>query len=264
MGDLITLNCPSCGGKLEISGNSSILTCNHCGSEYIVRREAGAISLETFARCPCCGRNDKVEKVSAIIRSNTQRSMSFDLNHLAQSTYSGNGTDYFKHIQNEQTVTTNLAKSLEPPTKPKNILRPELEKEIDNDWFLRGYLIFVVFSLLSLFLYLIMQETNTFRIMSFLSLPIIGLFLVGIVWYKGFASRKKIEKKNEEIRKRNNTKVEQWRLKNQLSLVSWETAIDNWKRLYYCYRDDVVFIPGWGTYASVDQMEEYLSQECKE
>ena len=72
MNDYITLSCPLCGGKLEVGTNTSILLCQHCETEHIVRRQGDAISLESFVRCPKCGRNDRVENVSSILKSHTQ------------------------------------------------------------------------------------------------------------------------------------------------------------------------------------------------
>lgn len=68
MGDLITLSCPSCGGKLEVDANTSILICQHCGTEHIVNRSGGSITLESYARCPICRRNDRVEKITSLLR----------------------------------------------------------------------------------------------------------------------------------------------------------------------------------------------------
>ena len=65
MSDFVTLSCPHCGGKLEVSRNTLSLVCQHCGTEHLVRREEGSILLEGFARCPVRKRNDRVEKVSA-------------------------------------------------------------------------------------------------------------------------------------------------------------------------------------------------------
>lgn len=62
--EFITLNCPSCGGKLKILPNSETLVCNYCGAEHLVRRAVTGVTLETFARCPTCGRNDKSVKVT--------------------------------------------------------------------------------------------------------------------------------------------------------------------------------------------------------
>jgi predicted RNA-binding Zn-ribbon protein involved in translation (DUF1610 family) len=43
--DFITLSCPNCGGKLEITPDMERFTCQFCGNEHIVRRTAGAVSL---------------------------------------------------------------------------------------------------------------------------------------------------------------------------------------------------------------------------
>ena len=44
--DFITLACPNCGGKLEITPDVERFACQFCGHEHIVRRNDGAISLE--------------------------------------------------------------------------------------------------------------------------------------------------------------------------------------------------------------------------
>lgn len=94
MEELITLSCPSCGGELEVNANTSVLKCRYCGTEFLVRRDHGAVSLESYARCPKCGRNDRVEKVTAILRSQPE----------------GSG----------------LAKSLAPPERPSPLPKPQL------------------------------------------------------------------------------------------------------------------------------------------
>lgn len=43
--DFITLACPSCGGKLEITPDMERFACKFCGSEHLVRRSGGAVSL---------------------------------------------------------------------------------------------------------------------------------------------------------------------------------------------------------------------------
>ena len=66
---MISLVCPSCGGKLTVAKHANSLVCEHCGNEHIIRRENNGIFLEAHARCPNCGRNDKSKKVSAISKS---------------------------------------------------------------------------------------------------------------------------------------------------------------------------------------------------
>jgi hypothetical protein len=45
MPDFVTLSCPSCGGKLQITNNIERFACGYCGNEHVVRRGGGIISL---------------------------------------------------------------------------------------------------------------------------------------------------------------------------------------------------------------------------
>lgn len=45
MADIITLTCPKCGGKLEITPDIERFACAHCGNEHLVRRGIGVITL---------------------------------------------------------------------------------------------------------------------------------------------------------------------------------------------------------------------------
>jgi len=45
MTDFVTLTCPSCGGKLQITNDIEQFVCGHCGNEHIVRRGGGIIAL---------------------------------------------------------------------------------------------------------------------------------------------------------------------------------------------------------------------------
>jgi len=49
-GDFITLSCPNCGGKLNITSDIERFACQFCGHEHIVRRNDGMISLEPIMR----------------------------------------------------------------------------------------------------------------------------------------------------------------------------------------------------------------------
>jgi ribosomal protein S27E len=45
MSEFITLTCPSCGGKLQITYNVERFACANCGNEHLVKRQGGAIFL---------------------------------------------------------------------------------------------------------------------------------------------------------------------------------------------------------------------------
>lgn len=46
MSNFVTLSCPSCGGKLQVTNDLERFACGYCGSEHIVRRSGGTVSLE--------------------------------------------------------------------------------------------------------------------------------------------------------------------------------------------------------------------------
>jgi hypothetical protein len=45
MADYVTLSCPSCGGKLEITPDIDRFACSHCGREHVVKRAGGLVSI---------------------------------------------------------------------------------------------------------------------------------------------------------------------------------------------------------------------------
>lgn len=118
MDDFITLTCPTCGGKLLISPDTLTLSCQHCGTEHMVRRDAGNILLETYAKCPICNRNDKSVKVSSIVASGT---IAMDGVTIEKRTYTD--SDGRPYTSTEQVPFEGLQKSvlvqrLTPPIKP--------------------------------------------------------------------------------------------------------------------------------------------------
>jgi predicted RNA-binding Zn-ribbon protein involved in translation (DUF1610 family) len=59
--DFITLSCPSCGGKLEITKDIERFACAHCGMEHLVKRTSNIVTLapiEKAVKCPNCGRDN--------------------------------------------------------------------------------------------------------------------------------------------------------------------------------------------------------------
>jgi ribosomal protein S27E len=46
MSDFITLTCPKCGGRLQITDDVERFACAFCGAEHIVRRSGGVVTLK--------------------------------------------------------------------------------------------------------------------------------------------------------------------------------------------------------------------------
>ena len=46
MPDFVTLTCPKCGGKLQITPDLDRFACAHCGNEHLVKRAEGVVALQ--------------------------------------------------------------------------------------------------------------------------------------------------------------------------------------------------------------------------
>ena len=332
MGELITLNCPSCGGKLEVDKNTSLLMCQHCGTEYIVRRQGNVATLEAYARCPKCSRNDRVEKVSSILKSHTQEIITEEKHTETYTDNNGVWQTRSKEIPVTKTQVTGLAKILKPPSKPiptpqpnllpkpdstpkpKTLPRPELKSEprikkpITKNSISKiilmiiSWLIMVPSFIMSIVgIFMTISEPDSYNILctsSFIILLVIGIVIlvIGIrkkplqenkyeMWqqekeiilneWKEDNSRiiKILQEENENLLKdwqkenkkilhdwseENQQRMEKWQRFNSRIQESYEYALNNWNNLYYCHRDDCVFVPGKGTFAPIEEYEKYL------
>ena len=44
----LTMSCPDCGGKLDVSDDMTRFTCGYCGTEQLVERRGGTVSLKVL------------------------------------------------------------------------------------------------------------------------------------------------------------------------------------------------------------------------
>jgi predicted RNA-binding Zn-ribbon protein involved in translation (DUF1610 family) len=248
--DLLPAVCPNCGGKLQVDPNVDTLICQFCGTEHIIRRNmSGEVTLEAYARCPLCKRNDQAEKVSAILNKQISRT---DRMETRQEIY----TDRRGHTHSRtvtvpiQTVqASNLAQQLVPPpppfTKPKN--RPV------GILLILAIPLFVAGSCCSMSgivgLFTPSPTSQAFvkqlvNLLIFGFLPLFASLAIFVLWY--FLRRKEKERQ----------KVEQVYINDVYQ--RWQHTKSRWERLYYCGRDDVVFIPGEKTIASVADMIKHI------
>ena len=395
MGELITLSCPSCGGELEVNSNTSVLKCKYCGIEHLVRRDYGAVSLESYARCPKCGRNDRVEKVTSILRSEPEESGLATSLAPPERPSSLPKPQLLPKPEKTPKPTQKPQPKLNP--KPGQTAHPKFKYKKNNFGliigglvlFLISYVPFIILLGLSfdptqdmpflcpasfvipiaLSVYLIYKgsswkevsfddidsikkyfeirqknpekQKSKFTVLStvflvlavvfivlslLLSLDEVGFLIIllgtsvlplilGIYFLfrlrsikkqdmVGFPSKEEFDSafekwKEENVRVQNNWAqenaklMEQWRKENAEILKNWEAenaklledwekenkrrlqkwkehnsqipqqyrdVMERWEELYFCHRDDVVFIPGQGTYAPVEKMNEYLQR----
>jgi predicted RNA-binding Zn-ribbon protein involved in translation (DUF1610 family) len=270
MSDFVTLQCPSCGGKLAIGSNVLSMKCEHCGVEHMIRREAGEVTLESYARCPICNRNDKAEKVTAILRSQTHSAQGITYQTVTTSVNTGFGTTPVSQqvaIPVQTSQMSELARFLTPPAKPepdKSVVEaPNLSHKS-----LTGAILFGMagagFSLLTLVIFAA-YLVDWANIENFIvaAATVLGWFLLafstlGLSVFLFAFSVPKENRANREKKVVYEEKVRQRKQNNDEMDKRWATAMDRWNQLYYCGRDDCVFLPGAHTHAPVSVMMEYL------
>jgi predicted RNA-binding Zn-ribbon protein involved in translation (DUF1610 family) len=79
MAEFITLTCPTCGGKLQITEDIERFQCSHCGNDHLVKRFGGTITIAKIEiglhpkssqyDCPICGDSSSVQKVTEVVDS---------------------------------------------------------------------------------------------------------------------------------------------------------------------------------------------------
>jgi hypothetical protein len=269
--DLITMQCPNCGGRLQFRKNTTTLRCENCGIEHIVKQGVNGITLESYAKCPICNRNDKAEKVSSIIRSQIKETES--VSYQTKITYKqvGNKLQPFEEkiaVPVKTIQKSDLAKQLTPPNRPQMIPQSNPSVNSFNWGYISSVLLFAIggFFLISGcfcgFTPLFSEKIDAAGILTALFfafigfviavLPIIGGVLV--ITYLVPKEKERINKERIDVEeKKNNYKIEVERI-NKI----WERAASRYESLYYCQRDDCVFVQGENKSAPINRMKEYL------
>lgn len=269
MADLISLVCPSCGGKLKIAQNATSMTCQHCGNEHMVKHDAnGAIQLETYARCPVCGRNDRCEKVSAVIASQSHQISGTETKTETIVNPQGQRVTVTKEVPFTRQQVSVLGQQLNAPQEPiTSDIMPKPPSQAGSIWaaialggvglFLGAAGLVCVFAgimdMLSGNLNSNLEEL-LIVILSSLGLLFLAVVTIGGSAWVGIAGHKAKTRKQNEFE----IKVKRIQLERQRIYEAWQRAFSRWKNLYYCARDDVVFIPGEGDSAPLQMLEDYL------
>ncbi len=268
MPDLITLQCPNCGGSLQVSENVTSLRCDHCGVEHLVRYEQEDIILESYARCPICNRNDRSEKVSAILR--TQKHNIEGISYQTQTTFVKVGDNYRPRtekvaVPTSSTQVSELARHLVPPQKPAP---PTLTQPSSTNLTLVTIAVIIFLGIAACllmaaavpFLGLIEGEMESLTPVIFTSacfaLPAFVMVAIGIWLWRVQIPRLRQESEYLNTQYVENARDAQEKFAEETR--KWESATQRWGELYYCGRDDCVFIPGEKTSAPLAELRSYL------
>jgi hypothetical protein len=269
------MQCPNCGGKLTIRANASCLTCDHCGAEHLVRREASGIILELFCRCPICNRNDKSQKVSALISSQTLNSQGITYENQTTLLSIGNTIIPVNQRVAVPTLTTQkseIAKLLSPPSQPQLKKGNRIPDGTSNIFSLLAYLMFIIGApVASCILLSSLGVINIFKVKSLSGLSIftlcgvialipLGISILLFIKYVPTEKRRNQEKRTIAENQRR-TQQAQLQLGFNDEMKRWNSAMEKWNKLYYCERDDCIFIPNTNTFMPVTKMLEYIYLE---
>lgn len=208
--------CSNCGQ--ELSPNAKF--CSRCGAKL----QNGTMNERQYKKheqvsvdCPKCNLHDRIEKVTSIVKSHTRTREQTEWATGYYTDKNGKEQSYSYPRSYDVVEATDLAKRLTPPEPPQ-------EKTFSSCLLILGGVL-LFFSILTLVLAIEfgVNETNDWSRIGEL-IPVLIPLGMGILVF---------------VAKRKHDKNETKRVASEMLL--WEDAIKKWNRLYYCYRDDIVF-----------------------
>lgn len=220
--------CDGCG----VSYEDTIRLCPYCGRENTKPLVSTPVDQGFLPMaCPVCLRADKVASVSGIRLSQTQQVTGSTPVSNTHTDKDGKTHSSVSYANFSGTQITNLAKELTPPSKPT---KPS--KHGCGTWFL----FFLIIGMIGQLFYIVANNEGKLLEICILII-LIGLFFWWLATYI----------KVENMYPANLEKFEK-------DIINWEKAIVNWDHLYYCSRDNCVFIPGRNSYAPITKMLDYI------
>ena len=177
--------------------------------------------------CPKCGRADAVRKVSNLVAEGTRTGEIVGIGLGI-----GDRSLDLMPFVGSSTSRSLLAAKLSPPTQP---VKPHGYGWTAALIFFRlGLALFVAFILIGLILLSFPLLINTYsqnRTLVLIPLTIIGLYVMATLWWIILSARRDVRIAHEK------------RESYESRLKAWRRAKERWGELYYCARDDEVFIP---------------------
>ncbi len=225
--------CEGCGSSFE----DSFQFCPHCGRvkekkepiEVVVSVKPQLSGIE----CPRCHHDDKVAKVTVLIHQGTHvitGKMPVTTTHYDSDGHQHSTTDWSEF---SGTQKSDLALLLSPPQKPSHGWI-----SIWNGSFI-PIAIFIGLISISPIVMAFQQDKFIYGL---------GLFLLGLVM---MAVAIGVWKFNKTYRQKAKEAL-------QPKMDIWNHAMSRWEKLYYCSRDDCVYIPGENESASIHDMNELI------
>jgi hypothetical protein len=195
--------------------------------------------------CPKCGHFDKIEKVSAIIPHQRRTRTETEMRTEIYTDKDGKSYSSTYSVPHDVVEITDLAKQLELPPKP------EMGTDRRGCFVAIALILSGIAFVMALFIIGTSNELHlnfaatliSIGLLSVIPLGLLGLLiLLMIILYIGASSSHK-----QDI------------LRVREEIPRWTHAVQRQDEAYYCYRDDIVFIPGKDNrYASLRQAKAFF------
>ncbi|MBE2183482.1 MAG: hypothetical protein IAE89_08665 [Anaerolineae bacterium] len=192
--------------------------------------------------CPKCGQADAVRKVTSIINDGTTHTES---NRIGMS-ISGNDTAFYSGLGNSVSHT-GLASALAAPKKPSQPSRKGLSAIFPSFRLTctGSILGLIMLSVVCSFpaLYPTYRENPLLIFIPVVIFVVAAIVLMRWVWLS--------KRRETQILREGDTHY-------SLEMEQWKRALARWEELYYCYRDDGVFLPNHAVFVPIARMKQYL------
>jgi hypothetical protein len=214
------------------------------------------MDTSTLPVCPKCQQTDQIQKVTSIYGLNTKE---------WYETRSHTDADGHHHTyQEKHEAHTSLGLKLKPPAQPPSPTHPGL-------WYgIGGFVAFILFSTLCPMAFIPLSFVipligasavlpNIAGVPAWLVATVvfgggtlcIGAIGIGILVWLGMLVKRRFDK---DLGNYKDKKA----IYDRDDLPRWQRAKDRWDQLYYCMRDETIFIPSENKAINADDMEKYL------
>jgi len=193
--------------------------------------------------CPKCGRADAIRKVTSIVSAGTTQYQS-----VGYGTADIEGETHHVDTLSYGSELTGLANRLSAPRRPGKPSDFGCAAVLLTMRVGMSLVVLVVIGVVS-FCSLPLLYESVYRANNWLILVPILIFagaVIRLLWWIG----SNVVREVGTIRHN--------RLNYPSEVERWERAIERWRELYYCYRDDGIFIPAQTRLIPVEQLRAFL------
>lgn len=228
MAERAELTCPNCGAKLHPAGDADQAVCPRCRTELLLEGKAVAGPPEAEPPpCPLCGKADRIQKVSSTYVAEISRGYRGGLWGPPQ---------------------TELSRLLSPPSRPPSTDLPALFR-FNLGTMLCGLTLLTAICLYTGVPLVVFPSEVTLMGISFGATP--GLVCSAVILAASFSAGAVLFYSGYK-------RMRSWQERLPLEKGRWKRATGRWERLYYCARDDGVYIPGQTTVIPILEIDKIV------